>query len=95
MKRFFLLSAHSIDFSSASFQNDTDKISGVGRKAAEAMRRRKRTEFFKLCGLFSTIIINLISICTQHTASAILLEERMEVVKKVLREVPLIDGLVK
>lgn len=32
------------------------------------------------------------SLCTQHTASAILLEERMEVVRKVLREVPLIDG---
>lgn len=59
------------------------------------MRRRKRTEFFKLCGFcFPTIIINLISICTQHTASAIHLEERMEVVRKVLREVPLIDGWV-
>lgn len=59
------------------------------------MRRRKRTEIFKLCGLcISTIIItNLISLCTQHTASAAIhLEERMEVVRKVLREVPLIDG---
>ena len=58
------------------------------------MRRRKRTEIFKLSGLcFSTIItINLISLCTQHTASAIHLDERMEVVRKVLREVPLIDG---
>ncbi|KAG5679696.1 hypothetical protein PVAND_009249 [Polypedilum vanderplanki] len=58
------------------------------------MRRRKRTELFKLCGLcLTTIIINLLSwFCTQHQASAIQLEERMEVVRKVLREVPLIDG---
>lgn len=58
------------------------------------MRRRKRTEFFKLCGLcLTTIIINFLSlICTLNQASALELEERMEIVRKVLREVPLIDG---
>lgn len=56
------------------------------------MRRRKRAEVFKLCGLcFWTIIINLISVCMEH-AAAIHLEERMEVVRRVLKEVPLIDG---
>lgn len=52
------------------------------------MRRRRRTEGFKIYGLcFWTIIVNLISICV-----AVHSEERMEVVRKVLREVPLIDG---
>lgn len=61
------------------------------------MRRRKRTEFFKLCGLcLATIIINFLSsICTQSLAAALELEERMEVVRKVLKEVPLIDGWVR
>lgn len=60
------------------------------------MRRRKRTEFFKLCGLcLTTIIINFLSlICTLNQASALELAERMEIVRKVLREVPLIDGWV-
>lgn len=65
------------------------------------MRRRKRSTFelFKLCGLcFMTIIIYIIisTICTHQLSVAaektILLEDRMEVVRKVLREVPLIDG---
>jgi membrane dipeptidase len=58
----------------------------------KAMRRRKRTDIFKLCALcFSTItLINLISECS--AGATIHLEERMEVVRKVLREVPLIDG---
>jgi membrane-anchored glycerophosphoryl diester phosphodiesterase (GDPDase) len=64
------------------------------------MRRRKRSvaDLFKLCGLcFMTIIINLLStICTHHLMvageKAVSLENRMEVVRKVLREVPLIDG---
>lgn len=56
------------------------------------MRRRKRTNIFQLCALcISTItIINLISECS--AGSSILLEDRMEVVRRVLREVPLIDG---
>ncbi|KXJ74002.1 hypothetical protein RP20_CCG014571 [Aedes albopictus] len=52
------------------------------------MRRRKPTEGFLLCGLFFwTLLVHLISTCL-----AIQLEERMEIVRKVLKEVPLIDG---
>lgn len=63
------------------------------------MRRRKRAsiELLKLCGLcLTTIIINLLSsICTHHlvvAAETVQLAERMEIVRKVLKEVPLIDG---
>uniref|UniRef100_A0A182JTK7 Dipeptidase n=1 Tax=Anopheles christyi TaxID=43041 RepID=A0A182JTK7_9DIPT len=52
------------------------------------MRRRKPTEGFILCGIFFwTITAHLISTCF-----ATQLEERMEIVRKVLKEVPLIDG---
>lgn len=61
-------------------------------KSTGEMRRRKRTNIFQLCALcISTItIINLISECS--AGSTILLEDRMEVVRRVLKEVPLIDG---
>uniref|UniRef100_A0A8W7PSW9 Dipeptidase n=1 Tax=Anopheles coluzzii TaxID=1518534 RepID=A0A8W7PSW9_ANOCL len=52
------------------------------------MRRRKPTDGFILCGVFCwTIIAHLVSTCL-----AAQLEERMEIVRKVLKEVPLIDG---
>ncbi|KAL1387473.1 hypothetical protein pipiens_012758 [Culex pipiens pipiens] len=58
-----------------------------------AMRRRKPVEGFLLrcCGVFAfffwTVLVHQISTCL-----AIQLEERMEIVRKVLKEVPLIDG---
>lgn len=57
------------------------------------MRRRKPVEGFLLrcCGVFAfffwTVLVHQISTCL-----AIQLEERMEIVRKVLKEVPLIDG---
>lgn len=52
------------------------------------MRRKKPLGGFILCGLFAwTIIINLLPTCL-----AIHLDERMQVVRRVLKEVPLIDG---
>lgn len=57
-------------------------------KTIWAMRRRKPIDGFLLCGIFFwTIIGHFMSTCL-----AVNLEDRMEIVKRILKEVPLIDG---
>lgn len=88
----FFLSSLQISTDCQSRVNGEKVLEVVSGSETRAMRRRKRTDIFKLCALcFSTItLINLISECS--AGATIHLEERMEVVRKVLREVPLIDG---
>lgn len=59
------------------------------------MRRRKPIPGFTLNGLFCWCITLLLTFCyISQQCIAVHLEERMQTVRRILKEVPLIDGYV-